>query len=173
MTRDVSDVTHGGQRGLRFEKSQLVEIETWARPDQLVRYRQRRWEVGADGKVSIKRLYLSPYVEKPLNSEVIKSSVPELSSRKYFSCFGIPMLYICALWTLWTFCILVCICTFRISASRVCYICSKLNGIARLEFELAYFMTIHQYVNPFTFETPLYKETTPNSGLNPFLINQC
>ena len=27
---------------------------------------------GADGKVSIERWYLSPYVEKPLNSKVIK-----------------------------------------------------------------------------------------------------
>ena len=33
MTRDVSDVTHQ-KRGLRFEKSQRVEIETWARPDE-------------------------------------------------------------------------------------------------------------------------------------------
>ena len=37
---------------------------------------------------------LSPYVEKPLNSKVIKSFVPELRSRKCFSCFEIPMLYI-------------------------------------------------------------------------------
>ena len=35
LTRDVSDVTHR-KRGLRFEKSQLVEIETWARPDEFV-----------------------------------------------------------------------------------------------------------------------------------------
>ena len=42
---------------------------------------------------------LSPYVEKPLNSKVIKSFVPELRSRKCFSCFGIPMLSIYELWT--------------------------------------------------------------------------
>ena len=47
---------------------------------------------GADGKVSIERWYLPTYVEKPLNSKVIKSFVPELRSRKYFLCFGIPML---------------------------------------------------------------------------------
>ena len=35
---------------------------------------------------------LSPYVEKPFNSKVIKSFVPELRSRKCFLCFGIPML---------------------------------------------------------------------------------
>ena len=37
---------------------------------------------------------LSPYVEKPLNSKVIKDFVPELRSRKCFSCFEIPMFYI-------------------------------------------------------------------------------
>ena len=41
-----------------------------------------------------KNVYLSPYVEKPLNSKVIKSFVPELRSRKCFSCFKIPMLYV-------------------------------------------------------------------------------
>ena len=43
---------------------------------------------------SIGRWYISPYVEKTLNSKVIKSFVPELRSRKCFSCFGIPMLSI-------------------------------------------------------------------------------
>ena len=33
-----------------------------------------------------------PYVEKPFNSKVIKSFVPELRSRKCFLCFGIPTL---------------------------------------------------------------------------------
>ena len=42
-----------------------------------------------------RKVYLSPYVEKPFNSKVIKSFVPELRSRKYFSCFGIPMFYVC------------------------------------------------------------------------------
>ena len=54
---------------------------------------------GADGKVKIERLCLSPYVEKPFNSKVIKSFVPELRSRKCFSCFGIPMLSLYMLWT--------------------------------------------------------------------------
>ena len=52
---------------------------------------------GADGKVDIERLCLSlPHVEKPFNSKVIKSFVPELRSRKcfFFLCFGIPMLSI-------------------------------------------------------------------------------
>ena len=42
---------------------------------------------GADGKVSLEREYLSPYVEKCLNSKVIKSFVPELRSRKCFFVF--------------------------------------------------------------------------------------
>ena len=42
---------------------------------------------------------LSPYVEKPLNSKVIKSFVPELRSRKCFSYFEIPMFYVYMLWT--------------------------------------------------------------------------
>ena len=72
---------------------------------------------GADGKVCIKRWYLSPYVEKPFHSKVKKSFVPELRSRKCFLCFGIPMLYICALWTFWTFYVSVWICLFHIFIS--------------------------------------------------------
>ena len=41
-----------------------------------------------------KIVYLSPCIEKPFNSKVIKSFVPELRSRKCFLCFGIPMLSI-------------------------------------------------------------------------------
>ena len=45
-------------------------------------------EDGADGKVVIERLYLSlPYVEKPFNSKVIKSFVPELRNRQVFFVF--------------------------------------------------------------------------------------
>ena len=36
-----------------------------------------------------KHVYFSPFVKEPLNSEVIKSFVPELRSRKCFSCFEI------------------------------------------------------------------------------------
>ena len=46
-----------------------------------------------------KIVYHSSYVEKPFNSKVIKSFVPELRSRKCFLCFGIPMLSIYELWT--------------------------------------------------------------------------
>ena len=41
-----------------------------------------------------KNVYISPYVEEPLNSKVIKSFVPELRSRKCFSCFEIPMFHV-------------------------------------------------------------------------------
>ena len=41
-----------------------------------------------------KNVYLSPYVEEPLNSKVIKSFVPELRSRKCFSYFEFPMFYV-------------------------------------------------------------------------------
>ena len=95
VTRDVSDVTHR-KRGLRFEKSHLVES---CRPKKKVDFRlfaealrQVSYVVWADGNVVIERLCLSrPYVEKPFNWMVIKCFVPELRSRKCFSCFGIPM----------------------------------------------------------------------------------
>ena len=97
MTRDVSDVTHR-KRGLRFEKSQLIEF---CRRKKKVDFRLlavalgrcRTW-FGADVKVSIERWYLSPYVEKPLNLKVIKSFVPELRSRKCFCVTG----FLCYIW---------------------------------------------------------------------------
>ena len=92
-----------------FWKSQLVELRTRhrtrrvdflgsQRSDEFARYgRRTRW--GADEKASIERLCISlPYVET-FNSKVIKGFVPELRSRKYFSCFGIPMFYVYMLWT--------------------------------------------------------------------------
>ena len=45
-----------------------------------------------------KNVYLSPFVEEPFNSKVIKSFVPELRNRKCFSCFEIPMFYVYMLW---------------------------------------------------------------------------
>ena len=41
-----------------------------------------------------KNVYLSFYVEEPLNPKVIKSFVLELRSRKCFSCFEIPIFYV-------------------------------------------------------------------------------
>ena len=59
-----------------------------------------------------KIVYLSPYVEKPFNSKVIKSFVPELRSRKCFSCFGILVLSIY---------VMNILCISHISVSCVCY----------------------------------------------------
>ena len=68
------------------------------RPDEFARYGRRkilgcRWK-----SQNRKNVYLSPYVEEPLNSKVIKSFVPELRSRKCFSCFGIPLFSVYMLW---------------------------------------------------------------------------
>ena len=61
-----------------------------------------RGEVGGRWKSqNRKSMYLSPSVEEPLNSKVIKSFVPELRSRKCFSCFEIPMFYVIYIWTLY------------------------------------------------------------------------
>ena len=136
VTRDVSDVTHR-KRGLRFEKSQLVEFlpgkkkvdfrgSSW--PDKFVRYGRRALEgLRADDvkAVSIEGLHLSPpYVEKPFNSKVIKSFVPELRSRQVFFVFrdSYVLCYLCALWTLRTFCVPVWICIFPISVFIYGYI---------------------------------------------------
>ena len=64
MTRDVSDVTHR-KRGQRFEKS-VCWVEILPRK-KTVDFRELsdwgRWK---------SQVYLSPYVEKPFNSKVIK-----------------------------------------------------------------------------------------------------
>ena len=46
-----------------------------------------------------KNVHLSPYVEEPLNSKVIKGFVPELRSRKCFSYFEIPMFCVYVIYT--------------------------------------------------------------------------
>ena len=51
--------------------------------------------VGADEKARIERMRSSPDVGEPLNSKIIKKGfVPELRSRKCFSCFEIPTFYV-------------------------------------------------------------------------------
>ena len=60
-----------------------------------------RWEWGRWKSQNRKIVPLSPYVEKPLSSKVIKSFVPELRSRKCFSCFEIPVFYVIYKWTLY------------------------------------------------------------------------
>ena len=88
-----------------FEESQLVELSSASGEDSWISLAHHGLVVGAahvggaDGKASIERMYLFPYVEEPLNSKVIKSFIPELRSRKCFSCFEIPMFYVYMLWT--------------------------------------------------------------------------
>ena len=90
--------------------SALAEARQWASASVA------RVGVGVDGKVCIERWYLSPNVEKLFNSKVIKM-FRAWTKKSCFLCFGIPMLYICALWTLWMFCVPVWICPFHISMS--------------------------------------------------------
>ncbi len=88
MTRDVSEVTHRKRRQ-RFEKSQLV---AFCRRKKKVDFRllaealrQVSHVVWGRWKSQHRKIvYHSPYVELPLNSQVIKSFVPELRSRKCF-----------------------------------------------------------------------------------------
>ena len=129
MTRDVSDITHW-KHGLRFEKSQLVEIETWVRPDEFVCYGHNlSMMTFPSGNVIIERLCLSlPYVEKPFDSKVIKSFVPELRSCKCFLCFGIPMLYICM---------------FHIFVSWICYNTNVLpHSICRVSYQPVFYVVV-------------------------------
>ena len=100
VTRDVSDITHW-KRGLRFEKSQFVEFlpvkkkvdcrgSSW--PDEFVCYGFLRvsgvesWRCKSSQQRRIEPL--SPDVEKPFNSKVIKSFVLERISRKCFYVLG-------------------------------------------------------------------------------------
>ena len=83
-----------------FWKSQLVELKPASEEDgwlSLARggLGQASHEMGRGRWKSQNRknVYLSPYVEEPLNSKVIKSFVPELRNRKCFSYFEIPMFY--------------------------------------------------------------------------------
>ena len=80
-------------------RTRRVNFRGSQRPDEFVRYgRRTRWG-GADEKVILERLCISlPYAET-FNLKVIKGFVPELRSRKCFSCFGIPMFYVNMLWT--------------------------------------------------------------------------
>ena len=79
-----------------FEKVKIWELDTerggWlslARWDLCGRC-YTCW-VGADEKARIERLCLSPCVEEPLNSKLIKKFVPELRSRQVFFEFRDPM----------------------------------------------------------------------------------
>ena len=100
----------------------LVELRPASREDGWLSFARRsqasggchtRWG-GVMKKQNRKNVYLSPFVEEPLNSKVIKESfVPELRSRKCFSCFEIPMFYV----YIYIYIYMNIICPFRISVS--------------------------------------------------------
>ena len=103
----------------------LVELRTGHRTRRLTFAGSRRhWAgVARDGGGRWKgqnRKIVPPslYVEKPLNSKVIKGFVPELRNRKCFSCFEIPMFYT---WTLYVHFAYSCIwlCKSWLSHSRL------------------------------------------------------
>ena len=107
---DVNDVMHrkrvrGGFWG--FWKSQWVELRTGHRTRRVV-FRLLAEALGWLGwgrwkSQNRKNMYLSPYVEEPLNSNVIKSFVPELRSRYVFFVFRdsyVLSMYI-YIWTLY------------------------------------------------------------------------
>ena len=79
----------------------VSRVENWT-PNETVdfrllakalgRCRTRRAGAGGRRKSQNRKIVpLSLYVEKPLNSKVIKGFVPEQRNRKCFSCFEIPM----------------------------------------------------------------------------------
>ena len=68
-------------------------FDFWSSRDEFARYgRRARW--GPDEKDGIERLCLSPYVEEPFNSKVIKGSYLNWEVVTCFSNFEIPMLYL-------------------------------------------------------------------------------
>ena len=117
--QSAGDVTHRKRAGDLGNLKKVSWVET--------RYRTRRvdfrWLAEALGRCRTrwgqaggcrwksqnkKIVPLSPYVEEPLNSKVIKGFVPEQRSRKCFSCFEIPMfdviyIYIYIYIYIWTF----------------------------------------------------------------------
>ena len=72
-------------------RSQASDLAAGAARDGLGRWKSQ----------NRKNVYLSPYVEEPLNSKVIKSFVPELRSRQVFFLFRDPMFYVYMLCTLY------------------------------------------------------------------------
>ena len=104
-----------------FWKSQLFELSPASGEDgwlslareALWRVRTRWWGGGRWTNRNRKDGYLSPYVEEPLNSKVIKSFVPELRSRMCFFVFQDS--YVLCIY------VMNSLCTFRISVSWLWY----------------------------------------------------
>ena len=103
----VTTRTGSARRIWGIWKSQLVELSPASGEDGWVSLARRGFATGAhemggrwdEKSQNRKNAYLSPYVEEPLKSKVIKSFLPELRSRNCFLCFEIPMFYVYMLWT--------------------------------------------------------------------------
>ena len=102
--RDVT-IAQTGNGASKCEWRQLAELRPASGEDGWLSlacggHGQVSHEMGGRWKSqNRKNVYLSPYVEGPLNPKVIKSFVPEQRTRKCFSCFEIPMFYVYMLWT--------------------------------------------------------------------------
>ena len=78
-------------------RTRRVDFRGSQRPDEFARFgRRTRWGCRWKSQ-NRKNVYLSPYVEEPLNSKGIKSFVPELRSRYVF--FEFRDSYVLSLWT--------------------------------------------------------------------------
>ena len=88
-------------------RTRRVDFQGTLRPDEFARYGDRtRWG-GRWKSQNRKNVYLSPYVEEPLNSKLIKGFVPELRSRYVFFVFRDP--YVLCIY------VMNILCTFHIS----------------------------------------------------------
>ena len=116
---------------------------------------------GADGKVVIERLCLALlYVEKPLNSKVIKSVVPKLRRRKCFFVFRDSyVIYVCPLWTWWTFCEPVWICLFHVFVYG--YVTLSLTWMNKIT-PLFFYKDCFGVKSSTKLDMPLKKETKPS-----------
>ena len=107
-----------------FWKSQLVELSPASEEDSWLSLACRSQASGLVTGASQDRgrwksqnrinMYLSPYVEEPLNSKGNKNFVPELRSRKFFSVFrdsNILCIYVINI-----------LCTFRVAILWLCNI---------------------------------------------------
>ena len=128
VIRDVSDVTNR-KRGLRFDKKSVNWVPAWEEEGWLTGLvvarricalraprvsRVESWRCKSSQHRRI--VSLSPNVEKPFKSKLIKSFVPELRSRKCFFFFVFRDSYVFYIW------VMNILCTFHISVSWVCYI---------------------------------------------------
>ena len=85
---------------VKFLPRKKVDFRGSPRPGQASSLRRGPHVVWGRWKSQHRKIvYLSPHVEKPFNSKVIKRFVPELRSRKCYCVSG----FLCALWTYYVY----------------------------------------------------------------------